>query len=692
MPIVLTAIVAAATSAAAFAAAPQAGPRPDYVADQACLACHEAQAGPWADSKHAKAMAPATPATVLGDFDDARFTRPGEETRFVRRGDLFLVVTRDASGKQTEFPAEYTFGVRPLQQMLLPLPGGRLQAFTVAWDTERHRWFDLSPDGSAAPGDALHWQGRYQNWNLMCGECHTTAYRKGYDDENDRYRTTWGEPRVGCQACHGGGRAHVESARAMAAGAQHDSPATKPLATPNRSLYAATAGGPGQADQCAACHARRTRLVEQSTPGNPLLDDFIPDALQAGDYHVDGQQLAEVFEYGAFRQSRMYQAGVACTDCHDPHGGKLRAAGNALCVRCHNAAPDNTRFPGLQAKDYDAPEHHFHAPDSQASQCVNCHMPSSNYMVVHARRDHAIRIPRPDLSARLGTPNACTACHADRPAAWAAAAITDHHGSHPRPRHYGEVLAAARRGDPEAPTLLQALINDADQPAIVRATALDLWARNGLGPVPDSALADPDPIVRRAAAAVLSTRPEAERLARLPALLADPLRGVRITAVRGLADLADSRLDPASIAARRTAMAELISAQQAMADMPATQLNLAAIAQAQRDLPTAERHYRRALDRDPALQPGRLALAALLAASDRVGEAINVLRAGLSQSTAPGPLHLALGLLAGKRVDWQTAVTELRAAARLMPENKQVPRNLSAVEDYLARRSAPRGE
>ncbi|ENO74304.1 cytochrome c3 family protein, partial [Thauera aminoaromatica] len=156
-----------------------------------------------------------------------------------------------------------------------------------------------------------------------------------------------------------------------------------PLPTPNRAL----AGAHAQVDQCATCHARRTRLVEDAVAGAPLFDQFIPDNLRPGLYHADGQQLDEVFEYGSYRQSRMYQAGVACTDCHDPHRGRLRAEGNALCTACHNPAPDRGRFPGLQAKDYDAPSHHFHRGGA-GSQCVDCHMPSRNYMVVHPRRDH----------------------------------------------------------------------------------------------------------------------------------------------------------------------------------------------------------------------------------------------------------------------------------------------------------------
>ncbi|MFP5401286.1 MAG: ammonia-forming cytochrome c nitrite reductase subunit c552 [Gammaproteobacteria bacterium] len=490
----------------------------------------------------------------------------------------------------------------------------------------------------------------------MCGECHTTAYRKGYDDATDSYRTTWAEAKVGCQACHGGGRAHTESARAVATAGQGT-----PRPTANRAL----AGAHAQVDQCAACHARRTRLVEDAMAGAPLLDQFMPDNLRADLYHADGQQLEEVFEYGSYRQSRMYQAGVACTDCH-------------------NATPDRACFPDLLAKDYDAPAHHFHTAGEAGSQCVDCHMPSRNYMVVHGRRDHAIRIPRPDLSAKLGTPNACQDCHADRSAEWAAQAITRHFGPRSQPPHYGEILTVARRGEPDAAQPLNALISDMAQPAIVRATAVEALA--ALGGAAPAALHDPDPVVRATAAAAFAVRPAEERLARLPALLSDPLRAVRIAAARGLADVDEGRLSTEQRAQLHAGLAAFVAAQQAMADMPSAQLNLAGLAAARRDPAGAERHYRRALAQDAQLQAARLGLATLLAGSAREDEAERVLREGLARSAQPGELHFALGLLAGQRKQWEKAAYELRAAAALMPDHPRVRRNLDAVERYLQQR------
>jgi predicted CXXCH cytochrome family protein len=660
----LLVLIALLASLSAHAAAPRGDARTDHVADQECVACHTSQATLWASSKHDLAMQVATPTTVLGDFNDASFSGVDQHARFFRRGADFVVRTKGPDGAEADFPVTHAFGVYPLQQYLLPLPGGRLQALSIAWDTRRNRWFSLYPEGGIAPGSSLHWSGRYQNWNLMCGECHTTAFDKRYDDERDSYRTTWA----------------AASARRLAArSSTAPAPAARPSPTPNQAM----SDTHGLVDQCAACHSRRTRLQEITTPGRPFLDNFIPDNLRGDLYHADGQQLEEVFEYGSFRQSRMYQAGVGCSDCHEPHSGKTRATGNALCLSCHNPSPDTPRFPGLKAKDYDSPQHHFHTAGTPGSECVACHMPSRNYMIVHDRRDHAIRIPRPDLTRRIGTPNACQSCHAERPAEWAEAAIDRHHGARTRPEHYGEVFAAGRAGKPGADARLAALIDDAQQPAIVRATAIELLAAIGTRPPSAAALADGDPAVRATAAAAWSATPAEERLARLPPLLGDPIRAVRITAARGLADLADEQLPAQTRQLRNRALAEYIDAQRAMGDMPSAQLNLASLFAMRGDSARAARHYRLAIAQDPQMNMARLNYAQLLAAGQRHDEAAKLLREGLPKSVNPGELHFALGLLAGQRQQWDEAARELQAAAALLPDDQRIRRNLGIVLRHL---------
>ena len=650
-----------------------------FVDDRSCAQCHQAQYRAWAGSHHDRAMQRADERAVLGDFNDARFTHLGVTSRFFKRDGRFFVNTAGADGTLADFEITHTLGVAPLQQYLIGFPGGRLQSFTMAWDTGKQRWLPLYTKETIAPGKPLHWTGRYQNWNLMCAECHTTNLRKGYDPSTDSYRTTWSALNVGCQACHGPGEAHLAWAQAGTRAKDADDTGLLVNFRTNDSRY--------QVDACARCHARRTRLVAGDRPGRPLLDDFRPELLRADLYYADGQQLAEVYEYGSFRQSRMYQRGVRCTDCHDPHSGKLRAADDALCTRCHGGQPA-PRFPTMPVKPYDSTAHHFHAPGSAGARCVGCHMPSKNYMVVHARRDHSLRIPRPDLSAKLGTPNACNGCHRDRSSRWAAAAVEKWWGPAPQQRnHYAEVMAAGRTGARAAESKLVALAGNTDQPAIVRATALDLL--RGYGPTAATAAIratkDEDPVVRGAAVSGLERLPPRERFATAAPLLQDAIRAVRIEAARVLATVPAELFDAPQGRAFDAALAELKDAHQAMADMPSAQLNLAGVYEdlGERDL--AERGYQAALRMDPDFFPGRINLARLYNAMRRNADAERTLREGITRTPGQGELHYALGLLLADAGRVPEAADVLREAARLLPGRARVRYNYGVMLQQLGR-------
>jgi hypothetical protein len=175
--------------------------------------------------------------------------------------------------------------------------------------------------------------------------------------------------------------------------------------------------------------------------------------LTAPNYYADGQIREEVYVWGSFRQSVMYQRGVTCMDCHEPHALKLRAEDNSLCTRCHNASV------------FDAEQHHFHRAGTKGAECVECHMPARTYVVVDPRRDHSMRVP-PDLSSSPGSPNACTQCHADRKADWAAAAMDKWYGDAWRRRpHYGTTFnAVGTQGAKVLPSLL-AIADDPVMPS-----------------------------------------------------------------------------------------------------------------------------------------------------------------------------------------------------------------------------------
>ena len=442
---------------------------PAYVGAQACAGCHAAETDAWKGSHHALAMQPATEATVLGDFSGAQLEHFGVTTTFYRAGDRFMVRTDGPDGKQHEYPIAYTFGVQPLQQYLIEFPKGRYQALGIAWDSRPgdqggHRWYHLYPDQKLAAGEPLHWTGRDQTWNYMCADCHSTNVRKNFDLAANTYATTFSDVNVGCEACHGPGSRHVAWARSKQAGSPLPAEVNDGLvawldatdrgtwAMNEQTGIARRTEAPRSSavlDACGACHTRRKVIAEGNTAATPLLDRSMPALLEPGLYHADGQIDGEVFEVGSFMQSRMFAAGVTCTNCHDPHAGGLRASGNGLCAQCH------------MPQKFDVTEHHHHAPGSSGAQCAACHMPAKTYMGVDLRRDHSFRVPRPDLTETIGVPNTCNACHTDRSPAWAASTVAGWypHGRQTTP-HYGAALHAGRVGAFDAEARLDALILD----------------------------------------------------------------------------------------------------------------------------------------------------------------------------------------------------------------------------------------
>jgi len=646
-----------------------------YVGSARCAECHAAAFAAWSGSHHARAMQEASEATVLGGFADARFEADGAVTRFTRRDGSFLVESEADDGARGEFPVAYTFGVTPLQQYLVERPGGRLQALTVAWDSRPaavggQRWFSLHPGERTRPGDVLHWTGPANRWNTMCAHCHSTHVRKGFDLETGRYATTWSELDVGCEACHGPGSRHVAWAESGSL-----APADRGLAVdlmdeagarwvPDPETGISRRQPPRhthtELETCAPCHARRSLLDEPATPGR-FLDAYRPALLEEGLYYPDGQIRDEVYVYGSFLQSRMYRAGVTCSNCHEPHALTLRGDTETVCAQCH--APER----------FAQPSHHHHEVGSQGARCVSCHMPARTYMGVDARRDHSLRVPRPALSAEVGAPDACTACHRDRSSEWAAQVLARWPNARRQQEdHFGRAFAAAQRGLPGSGAALERIAADPLEAGIVRASALALRARVPGAPTPErlaAAVRDEDPLVRLAAVRVGEALPVAPRMRALGALLDDPLRAVRADAGRALAAAPDSSLPPARRAALQRALAEYRAAQRLHADEPSAHVNLGLLHLARGQLERAEAAYRDALQVGDYFVPAYVNLADLLRQTGRDAEGERWLRSALEVAPESADAHHALGLLlvrAGRR---QEALAALARAAALAPES-----------------------
>jgi tetratricopeptide (TPR) repeat protein len=434
---------------------------------------------------------------------------------------------------------------------------------------------------------------------------------------------------------------------------------------------------------CAPCHSRRVILGDYDHAENHLLENLVPTTLDEGLYHADGQILDEVYVYGSFVQSKMFANDVSCRDCHDSHSLKLKFEGNALCLQCH------------LAETYDSYDHHFHkkiheGQPSDGALCVKCHMPEKAYMVIDERADHSLRVPRPDLDQKTGSPNACNAagCHGDKSVAWSVEHYEKWYGLARKP-HYGTTLAEGRLGSPDAKAELIRLAGDMLYPAMVRATALSLLPNY---PSPEStaafarALADEDALVRYTAVNNAGAETAERYVDLLAPLLFDPVRSVRIMAASRLADAPPDLLEPYQQEALASGLEEYEAAMAYSLDFSFGGFNLANLYSRLGDAAKAEIYYRTALDIDGLFIPARANLAILLNSLGRNEEAEAQLRAALEAEPEMYDLAYSLGLLLAEMGRYEEAEKYLATAVEGMPGHLRAAYNLEQIRDYLRQR------
>ncbi len=613
-----------------------AGKAQDHVGSAVCADCHTEQADAWAGSHHALAWTAPGPDTVVADFDGSSYQGADMSVQFVREGDAYSITVTEADGTTTAYPVHSVAGIAPLQQYLLETEPGRVQSFDVAWDAERGTWYHLYPGDPPGPADGLHWTGPYKTWNARCAECHATDYRRAYSPRQRRYNSTSAEWGVGCEACHGPGSAHVDWAKTP------DAPMPE---AGGFSMAFNTGNAEAGIQQCAGCHSRRENLTDGNPlPGTPFHDAFRLALLRPGLYHADGQILDEVYVYGSFLQSKMYARGVGCMNCHDPHGATPVAEGNAVCTQCHSPA-GNPDFPTLKPAEYDTSDHHSHAAGSEGAECKSCHMIERTYMGIDGRRDHSFRVPRPDLGAETGSPDACTDCHEDRTQSWAAAQIADWYpDSAHRGPHYGQVLAHGRADPPAAAAALSGLATDTGQPGIVRATALYLLQAAGDPAAVAAALdllGDPDPLVRAEATGLAQALPGPARAAALTPLLSDPVRSVRLAAARQMLTLQPADLTPSQSALLGEAMIDWRKSLSNKLDFPETHMVMGGMALTTRSYAAAQAAFRETVRLDPQRVEAWSILIRLTHATEGLDAARAVLRDALRRvPDDPGLIEL----------------------------------------------------
>lgn len=639
-----------------------------FVGGQTCQSCHEKEWEDWQGSHHDYAIAEADSASVRADFNDTEFTKGDGTYRFFRDGEKYMVEAPGPEGSPEIFEITYTFGWEPLQQYLVDFGKGMLQALQVAWDTEREEWFNLQPDEEPQPGDWLHWTGTSMNWNTMCADCHSTNLRQNYIAEADSFHTTWSEIDVSCEACHGPGQDHVEFMNSPEAeNASYD----RILEDVDLPKFV---GSKTEINTCAPCHSFRQELNTDYVHGDDFMNHFDPMLPHPDNYFADGQIKGEVYVYGSFLQSKMYDQNVKCSNCHNPHTLELKASitDNTLCMSCHEPS-------------YNTPEHHFHEQNTESSMCVNCHMTGRYYMEVDYRRDHSFRIPRPDQTAQFGTPNACNDCHTDQTPEWAGQAIEDWYGEDRAP-HYSDILVRADANDESVLPSLREFAADTSQPDIIRATAV--WYA---GRFPDTETADmirealesESVLVRKSAAKAVENLPPEMRTLILRNAISDSMRAVRISAMQNLVAFTVDDIGDAHKDHFRNALEEYKTYLEANRYFPQGEMNRGQFLEQRGEIEEAIEAYQTALERDPEFNPARINLAYIYNNRGQNDRAEELLKTVIEQEPDFGEAYYSLGLLLAEEQRLKEAISYFEEATKRLPRQSRIFYNLAVANQTV---------
>ncbi len=666
---------AAAASDGTLAPLPAEGPPLGaiFTGSSACRDCHPRFYELWESSHHGRAMQPI--AAVLGRRDIDPMPEPLTIGPYTYRMDIDgnrAEMTETGPEGPRRYPALYALGGKNIFYFLTLLDGGRLQVMPLAFDVTTRRWIDTTGSmvrhAEGLPDEPLYWKERPLTFNTSCFDCHVSQLSRGYDPATDTYRTTWNEPGINCEVCHGPGGEHVRAFREAAA---RGAPPPADL----RIIRMKDLTPEQRNDTCAPCHAKMRPLTPGFVPGQRFFDHYDLVTYEHSDYYPDGRDLGENYTMTSWRMSPCIRDGrLDCLHCHTS-SGRYRFHGtnaNHACLPCHRQHVEN------------APAHTHHPPGSRAGECVACHMPMTVFAQMR-RSDHSMRPPAPAATIAFGSPNACNLCHTNQTPQWA-----DEHVRRWRPRDYqarilriGHLVRTARSNDWSRLDEILAYLGSTDREEIVAASLLRL-----LPECPDARVAaaaherlaaDPSPLVRAAAAELLAHHRTDPRVR--DALLAgcrDPFRLVRIRSAIALSGT-EPQLSAARLADFEAAMQEYLASLECRPDDWASHYNRGNLHLDRNQLPAAIAAFQVAVRLGPEqLMPWVNGAMAHARAGD-LSTSESWLRSALRLNPTNAVVNYNLGLAIAERGDRAAAERFLRQALQSDPRMAEAAYNLAVL-------------
>jgi len=637
-----------------------------YAGSGSCRECHERFYQLWSTSLHGLAMQPYTKEFAAASL--APQSNPIVIGKVSYRTDLAAGEVIENSPQGTKrYRIEHVLGGKNVFYFLTPLAKGRLQTLPVAFDVKRKEWFDTAASGirhfpAGGQGEAVDWRHYTYTFNTACYSCHVSQLDTNYDLGSDTYQTTWAEPGINCETCHGPSAAHNDIARAT--------PKGQPL--PDLRIISTKAMTTAQRnDSCSGCHAKATPLTPTYRPGEKFYDHYDLATLEDPDFYPDGRDLGENYTLTSWSMSPCAKSGqIDCMHCHTSSGRyrfKQEKFNNA-CLPCHE---DKVKEPSA---------HTHHSTENAGSRCVSCHMPMTAFARMN-RSDHSMLPPTPAATIAFQSPNACNLCHRDQNAQWA-----DQRVRQWRSRDYQApvlkrtaLIDAARKRDWSKLPKMMEYIADPGHEAVFAASLIRL-----IPPAQDpqlqkillGAAKDPSPLVRGAAVQALGLIPSVESLQTLIEATADDLRLVRVRAAASIASFPLMSIPPAYQAQMQKANDEYLASITTRADQWTSHYNLGNFHLSQGNAKAAVASYQTALQLDP---QAILPMVNTAIAHARMGEndqAEQALQQALKQAPDNAAANFNMGLLQAGKNELKVAETYLKKAFAADPQMAQAAYNL----------------
>ncbi len=643
-----------------------------FAGSVSCRECHERFYQLWSNSRHGLAMQP-----YNADFAKKNLTLQAKELKIGKTsyradiaGETGWILEKGPKG-QKKYKIEHALGGKNVYYFLTPFQRGRLQTLPLAYDVKKKEWFDTAASGIRHfPGterdQPVSWLDPGYTFNTSCYSCHVSQLTTNYDLKADTYGTTWAEPGINCETCHGPSEEHNRVLREAPKGTVPKDLKiirTKPFTAEQHNA------------SCSVCHAKMSPVTPTFTPGDRFFDHFDLATLEDPDFYPDGRDLGENYTYTSWRMSPCAKAGeLHCVNCHTSSGRyrfREEKDANNACLPCHKGRVEN------------APAHTRHQEGSAGNKCISCHMPMTSFARMN-RSDHSLLPPAPAATIAYKSPNACNLCHPDKDAAWADKTVREW-----RPRDYqapvlkrAALIEAGRKRDwSKIPEMID-YITGKDRDEVFATSLIRMLPASGdprIAPALYKAIKDPSPLVRGAAADALQHVPTSESFKLLLEATGDDYRLVRVRAAASIIGYKTFPVNEADRTKIEAALKEYLTSVLSRPDQWSSHYNLGNVYLSLGNPPKAIASFETALKIEPRAVPALVNESMAYAQLKETKKADESLQKALKIAPGSAAANFNMGLLKAEQNDLKGAERYLKVALKTDPQMAQAAYNLCVI-------------